>query len=340
MIVRPVAVMMTIALLAAGAAMSQTEWNQYPGNPVIPAPAPGAWDAGNRNPLAVVFFDGTYHLYFNGQAEGSPAFLYYDIGHAWSTNGVDWTVDPDPVLTRGAQGEWDDTSLWGAAVIHDGSLFKMWYCGLHDGIKRAGYAWSDDGTDWHKYYEHNPVMDVRPGFFDEREVKPGAVVLRGGLYQMWYTGATVWNAPPYDWRIGYAESNDGITWLRRSEPVLVPGLPWEGYFLYGPSVLFDGATYHIWYTGGGYGSRDIGYAVSPDGIVWTKCAGNPVIDSPPGEKYDFPNVLVDDEELFWMWYHAVVSEDIRLATSDCCGVMIFADSFNSGDTSAWSATLP
>ena len=126
---------------------AQTEWVEDPANPVIAPADPGAWDGGERYPLAVIKVDGIYHLYFNGQETGSPFLESYDIGHATSTDGVSWEMDQaNPVLTRGAEGEWDDLSLWGSAVIHDESGFRMWYSGSNVDSFRPGYATSVDGS--------------------------------------------------------------------------------------------------------------------------------------------------------------------------------------------------
>lgn len=72
------------------------------------------------------------------------------------------------------------------------------------------------------------------------------------------------------------------------------------------TVLFDGATYHMWYAGlDGFNSR-IGHATSSDGISWTKDPLNPVLDlGTPGSWDDnhvyLPCVLVVGST-FHMWY--------------------------------------
>ena len=311
----------------AGVAGAQTEWVDDPNNPVIGPGDPGDWDGGTRNPLAVVEVDGTYHLFFNGQAEGSPEFLEYDIGHATSSDGVEWTMDPaNPVLTRGAPGEWDDASLWGAAVIHDGSMFHLWYCGARGDIKRGGYATSPDGSAWTKH-PNNPVIDVGPpGSFDEKEVKPGAVIVSDGIYRMWYSGSTDWagTPPAYDWKIGYAESDDGLNWIKHpGNPVVGPRGDWESRYVFAPSVLFDGDTYHLWYAGGSPSGHAIGYAESADGVEWFRCVDNPVVTAQSGVGYEFPNVLVGDTGEYEMWYHDWSQDSIRRATSDCCEALNF-----------------
>jgi len=74
------------------------------------------------------------------------------------------------------------------------------------------------------------------------------VIVEDGTYRMWYSAADL--APVY--RIGYAESSDGIQWAKRAEPVLGPGLypgAWDenmGNF----SIVYDEPDFHMWYTGG------------------------------------------------------------------------------------------
>ena len=125
MIKKLVALTMMIVLCAAGVALAQTEWVQYPDNPVIGPGDPGAWDSHHRVSGAVIFDGSVFHMWFVGgdtsTGEGDG------IGHATSTDGVEWTMDPaNPVLMRGEPGEWDDYTLWLPAVVYDGSQFHMW----------------------------------------------------------------------------------------------------------------------------------------------------------------------------------------------------------------------
>ena len=56
--------------------------------------------------------------------------------------------------------------------------------------------------------------------------------------------------------IGYAESDDGLSWTKNPEPVLDPGLGWEDWLVYHPSVVFDGSDYHMWYSAHDGGSHN------------------------------------------------------------------------------------
>jgi len=306
-----------VALMIPTVAVAQTEWVDDPTDPVIGPPGAGDWDQ-HRYPLAVIVIDGTYHLYFNGQDEGASFPFGYDIGHATSSDGVSWEMDPgNPILTRGAEGEWDEDSLWGAGVIHDTSGFRLWYQG-GDGVAWAvGYATSPDGSTWTKYAD-NPIMEPGPpGSFDDGAVMPYTVMIRDGLYQMWYTSTRDYGSVgEWDWQIGYAESDDGLSWTRRSEPVLE-----SSGNLVSPSVFFDGVKYHMWYENiPGGGGVEIDYAVSSDGVSWTTYWANPVLGS-VGREYEFPNVLYsDDTGSHEMWYRESGGV-IRRATSDCCSTV-------------------
>ena len=200
----------------------------------------------------------------------------------------------------------------GAGVIYDASGFRLWYQGGDGAVYAAGYATSPDGSTWTKY-AGNPIMDTGPpGSFDDAGVMPGTVMVRNGLYQMWYTSGRDTGQPnDWDWQVGYAESDDGLSWTRRPEPVLES----DGD-LVAPSVFFDGSQYHMWYESlPGYGGTQIRYAVSPDGVNWTRYWANPVLLG------QWPNVLYnEDTGSHEMWYRKTGGVIWR-PTSDCCSTV-------------------
>ncbi|MEE4272997.1 MAG: hypothetical protein V2I67_15085, partial [Thermoanaerobaculales bacterium] len=290
---------------------AQTEWVDDPANPVLgPGSGWDAWSYVNE----VVLVDGTYHLFYMGQPEGSPLTLYWDIGHATSPDGSNWTRDPaNPVLVRDA-GEWDSDSAAFPAVIHDGTEFRMWYVGTAGEVEAVGYATSPDGTTWTKH-EGNPVMSSGPaGSFDDRSVWPGTVLFDGDTYRMWYTGER--DIDGYDWTIGYAESDDGLSWTRRPEPVLVPDPAWNDFIVYAPAVVYDGSVYRMWYAANNRSFLSIGYAVSNDGIEWTHYWDNPVINR--SEMFDVSAVIYDESIGSYRLWATGISEEVFAFTSDCC----------------------
>ncbi len=314
-----------VLVFGAGLGMAQTEWVEYDGNPVVPGPDPAVYQT--RYTSTVVEVDGTYHMYFIRQpVDAGGDWADYEICHATSSDGVAWEMDPtNPVVAKGADGEWDDVSVSLAAVIHDQSGFRMWY-GADGGDEGAvGYATSPDGSSWTKY-EGNPVMDVGPpGSFDDEWVLPGTVIVHDGLYRMWYSSSKDVGDSDTDWRVGYAESSDGLTWTKHPTPVLEPGHGWDSWLAYAPSVMFDGANYHMWYIGSA-GDFGIGYAVSVDGIEWVKHQGNPVLGYFDGDR-GHPAVLYNaGDGRYDMWFTdfgAGSNFTFGYATSECCKALAY-----------------
>ena len=115
-------------------------------------------------------------------------------------------------------------------------------------------------------------------------------------------------------RGGYATSGNGSDWTKYAGnplPGLEPGLPgaWDDYGVFPSAIVFDGANYRMWYIGWG-GDPDpwvaphaIGYAVSANGIDWSK-RPDPVLEATvPWEN----NKVYDPEVVPWgdgfaMWY--------------------------------------
>jgi len=161
---------------------------------------------------------------------------------------------------------------------------------------------------WEKY-SGNPVMTVdSAGSWDESNIGGPCVLNIGSTYEMWYTG----NGESNRNQIGHATSPDGLIWAKdSSNPVLQQGGTgaWDEKAVASPSVLFDGTSYKMWYNGtASNGIPYIGYASSADGVIWTKHAGNPVMEvlTQSWESYYYfgnPEVLFDGTT-YKMWYHS------------------------------------
>jgi uncharacterized repeat protein (TIGR01451 family) len=130
--------------------------------------------------------------------------------------------------------------------------------------------------------------------FDTNEIFPPTVLVdtasaslpceagrtSGTCYRMWYVGVDGSNVR----RIGYALSPDGITWTRYigagvGGSVFEPSGVANTFDRNGVttmSIVRDGATFRMWYTGiGGSGAIEgIGHATSTNGISWTRVPGS------------------------------------------------------------------
>lgn len=131
-------------------------------------------------------------------------------------------------------------------------------------------TFSNDGIHWEK-----PQLTLPPNLQSgwEDDINRNCVLCTDGIYKMWYTG----QARGYSY-IGYAESKDGINFVRISnEPIMVPEFPWEGESVMNPCVIQENGMYRMWYSAGEtYEPNVLAYAESDDGIVWKKRRANPI----------------------------------------------------------------
>ncbi len=156
-------------------------------------------------------------------------------------------------------------------------------------------------------YTGNPILPLgNPGEWDDAEASFAHVLYDGSTYHMWYSGAPTENS----YRIGYATSSDGINWTKHgNNPVLDVGATgaFDDEAVWLPAVLFDGTTYEMWYTGNLF-SGGIGYATATDPAVWTRHAGNPVLNRGGSGAWDqnwvLNPVVLHRDTLYQMWYSA------------------------------------
>jgi hypothetical protein len=94
--------------------------------------------------------------------------------------------------------------------------------------------------------------------------------------------------------IGYAVSVDGINWEKsKNNPVLRPGTAgqWDDGIVTVPFVMYKNGKYRMWYMGLPNNQRDYpwqtGFAISDDGISWTKdFDNNPVLSVGAAGQWD------------------------------------------------------
>jgi len=162
---------------------------------------------------------------------------------------------------------------------------------------------------WLKY-AGNPVLGGSLGScFDL------CVLHEDGHYRMWFS-----------WRprasIALVESRDGVHWTS-PRIVLAPGPQgsWQEA-VNRPSVIKHAGRYHMWYTGQNKTNSRVDYAISADGVSWTRVGDGPVLI--PDQSWEkaavmTPSVLYHQPSgQFRMWYSAgdqYEPDAIGLATS-------------------------
>jgi len=246
-----------------------------------------------------------------------PSLVRADSGTGWTKYSGNPVLGPTP-------GAWDSGSTTAPVVLYDGSVYRMWYDGSHVTATGIGFANSTDGIHWTKYPQ--PVLQPGPaGSWDSSQVKLGSVIWNGTIFLMAYFGE---NATTFvNGAIGIAGSKDGITWVKYSgNPVLTPG--GVDSAIGRPFGFRWQTTYNIWY--GGKAANEpasspvisIFYAISTNGMTWTKYPVNPVLSPTPGA-WDSQSVssptVVRANLTFGLWYTGLkqnsTSPQIGYATS-------------------------
>ncbi|MBA4372488.1 MAG: hypothetical protein C0402_06455 [Thermodesulfovibrio sp.] len=162
-----------------------------------------------------------------------------------------------PIMDRSSI---DPFSLSYCFVMQDNDIFRMWYgSNLSWGKDRKDmayvikYADSNDGIDWRR------DGDISLNFNNDAEyalARP-CVIKDGHVYKMWYSYRGLF------YRIGYAESKDGINWNRKDELVGidVSQSGWDSEMICYPNIFDHNGQRYMLYNGNGYGRSGFGLAV-------------------------------------------------------------------------------
>jgi hypothetical protein len=239
--------------------------------PVLPLGELGAFDESGIMPVCVVNRGGRKHLYYAGWSLKRSVPYHNAIGLAVSDDGGE-------SFTKYAPGPLFDARLGEpyftgtAHVVVEGARWRMWYqsCtkwALVDGrpepFYHLKYTESADGVNW----ERRGVVAV--DYKDEGEggISAAAVLKEGGGYRMWYSHRAARGyreGGPGGYRIGYAESGDGVAWARRDDEagIDVSDGGWDSEMIAYPFVLKSGGARYLFYNGNGFGRSGFGYAVS------------------------------------------------------------------------------
>ncbi len=293
----------SIAVLCAAEAFSQTTFIKHPANPVIEAKNGFSTDP-------AVIYDATaklYKMWYTAKVNDHFAVFY-----AVSENGTAWDDDPiNPVFSPDSLSDWDGGHVRSSAVIYNGSEYLLYYMGSTNAFDdQIGLAVSSDGIHWQKAQPDPVIARGDSGAWDAMRVYHPEVLFDGSIYRMWYAGYDGKNM-----RIGLATSTDGKTWQKYAKnPVLDLGEPgaWDDFGVWpnGGSLYRDG-TFYLYYSASSSeepGIGRLGLAVSSDGIHWTRAPENPILSEGSSAHWDQnglgPATVISDGQSYKMWYSA------------------------------------
>lgn len=230
-------------------------------SPVL-SPGPlGCFDDRGTMLTWIVNEPGQQYHYYIGWNLGLTVPFYVNLGLAISEDGG-FTVrrnSEGPMLGRSSL---DPILVASCCVLPMGRTWRMWYLSgtrwAMDADKpkhyyNIRYAESADGIHW------TPTGKVCIDYKDETEyaISRPSVLYEKGLYRMWFSHRGE------SYRIGYAESRDGILWDRRDEEVGlgVSASGWDSEMIEYPFVFRRGESLYMLYNGNGFGRTGVGLAV-------------------------------------------------------------------------------
>jgi hypothetical protein len=231
-------------------------------SPVLAPGEPGMFDDSGVAMGYLIEINGKKMLYYLGWNLKVTVPWLNTIGLAVfnkATNSFD-KVSRAPLLDRSDE---DPFSISYPSILSDQGIYKMWYGSnikwgndqseMNHVIK---YAESKDGIQWKR--NHKVALDLVHE--NEYALSKPFVLKENGEYKMWYSyrGRGVIST----YRIGYAESNDGVVWSRKDEKVGidVSKNSWDSDMISYPFIFDHRGESLMLYNGNGYGKTGFGLA--------------------------------------------------------------------------------
>lgn len=239
--------------------------------PVVGLGELGAFDDSGAMPSSIVNRDGRKFLYYIGWNKGVTVPYRNSIGLAASDDGglTFERVCEGPVVDRTQAEPYFCASPF-AFYDEDEQQWKLWYASSTGWVVVHGrpepryqikYAESADGVSWTR----RNITCLEYTFEGEANARP-CVIKENGRYRMWYCfrGSVDYRTDKEQaYRLGYAESRDGINWDRRDADVGIERSRngWDSVMMEYPYVYEHGGRKYMLYNGNGFGETGIGYAV-------------------------------------------------------------------------------
>ncbi|MFY9074606.1 hypothetical protein OZZ08_06515 [Malaciobacter mytili] len=225
----------------------------------------GCFDDSGALPNSLVEIDGEKYLYYTGINIGVTVKIRNSIGLAkWnSAKNIFERVYKGPIIDRTKESPHFTAT---PEVIYDNGIYKAWFTSCVKWVDTGEeikhfynleYAESEDGINWKR--NGNIAID----FKDEYEYALGVprILKENNIYKMWFCSRATKEISSY--RIRYAESKDGITWVRKDEEVEidVSDNGWDSEMICYPFIFDHKGKRYMLYNGNGYGKTGFGLAV-------------------------------------------------------------------------------
>ncbi|OQW92254.1 MAG: hypothetical protein BWK78_02260 [Thiotrichaceae bacterium IS1] len=237
--------------------------------PIIDLGRVGFFDDNGIIPSCVLNVDESLYLYTIGFSIKNRIIFDAATGLAVSRDGgKSFNKFSGSVIDRGVD---DPCFATSPSVIREDDQWRMWYVSCD--------RWESTGKGYKHYYniKHrtsqdgiywNPQATVCIDYANEYEYavsRPSVIKDIDGLYRMWYSFRAQHNIETY--RIGYAESKDGLSWTRKDDEMSsfnVSKDGWDSEMICYPYIFEHRGRLYMLYNGNGYGKTGFGLAILED----------------------------------------------------------------------------
>jgi hypothetical protein len=238
--------------------------------PVLSLGRLGCFDDSGVMPSWIINHDGKKYLYYIGWNIGVTVPYRNSIGLAVSEDGgkTFTRMYEGPILDRT---QFEPHFCASSSILIENGIWRMWYLSnvewkIHSNraepYYHIKYAESKDGMVWKR--EGLVCIDFKNP--EEGGISRPSMIKDGTLYRMWYSyraGSDYRSNRSNTYRIGYAESLDGLDWMRKDEEagIDVSETGWDSEMIEYPHVIDLKQDRLMFYNGNGFGKSGIGYAV-------------------------------------------------------------------------------
>lgn len=240
--------------------LNPTEIVRLSEQPVIGPGLLGAFDDSGSMGCWLTIKDDLRYMYYQGWNLGVTVPFRNSIGLAVGDKyGNFKRFAPGPIVDRSA---FEPHFTATPCVIVDQYKWRMWYLSCTEWCMKNGvpqhkyhikYAESVDGINW----QRQGVVAIDYANTGEYAISRPSVVCDDEGWKMWYS----YRGSSY--RIGYAESEDGLHWKRQDTlaGINVSDTGWDSEMIEYPFVFDHKGRRYMLYNGNNYGGTGFGLAV-------------------------------------------------------------------------------
>ena len=220
----------------------------------------GLFDENGASYPCLVSHNDQYFMYYVGWVNGGKSRFQNYTGIAVSDDGYSFErVKNTPILDR------TDVEPYGSGscfVWIENGMFKMYYTAFEPWIEMKGknqprynlkLATSSNGIDWER--KQQVIIDFKDEY--EHAISKPSLLIENGVYKLWFC------CRGDSYRIGYAESDDGINYVRMddSSALKLSDEGWDSQMQEYPHIFdYEGGRYMV-YNGNNFGQTGLGLAI-------------------------------------------------------------------------------